>query len=96
MLIALLKLLSRVPMRWYHRIGGVVGWSGYWCARTDAKRLRDNLYGSGVCSTKQEYRILLKQIISQTGQGAAEWVKHGMRRKESLTVYVLSARVGSS
>jgi KDO2-lipid IV(A) lauroyltransferase len=75
MLIAFLKLLSRVPMRWYHRLGVIVGWVGYWCARTDANRLRDNLYGSGVCSTKQEYRVLLKQIISQTGQGAAEWVK---------------------
>ena len=73
MLIALLKLLSRVPMRWYHRLGVIVGWSGYWCARTDAKRLRENLYASGVCSSKQEYRALLKQIISQTGQGAAEW-----------------------
>lgn len=75
MLIALLKLLGRVPMRWYHRLGVVVGWLGYGCARTDAKRLRENLQGSGVCSSKQEYRALLKQIITQTGQAAAEWVK---------------------
>jgi Kdo2-lipid IVA lauroyltransferase/acyltransferase len=75
MLIALLKLLSRVPMRWHQRIGVIVGWSGYWCARTEANRLRDNLYRSGICSTKPEYRALLKQIVSQTGQGAAEWLK---------------------
>jgi len=75
MLIALLKLLSRVPMRWYHRLGVIVGWSGYWFARIEAKHLRDNLHGSGLCSSKQEYRALLKQIISQTGQGAAEWFK---------------------
>jgi KDO2-lipid IV(A) lauroyltransferase len=75
MLIAFLKLLSRVPMRWYHRVGVIVGWSGYWCARRDAKRLRDNLRQSNICSSESAYRALLKESISQTGKSVVEWFK---------------------
>jgi KDO2-lipid IV(A) lauroyltransferase len=75
MLIAFLKLLSRIPMRWYHRVGVFVGWFGYWCLQTEAKRLRENLHNSGICSTEREYRTMLHECIRQTGQGVTEWVK---------------------
>jgi KDO2-lipid IV(A) lauroyltransferase len=75
MLIAFLKLLSRVPMRWYHYVGVIVGWSGYWCARRDAKRLRDNLRQSKICSSESAYRALLKESVSQTGKSVTEWFK---------------------
>jgi KDO2-lipid IV(A) lauroyltransferase len=74
MLIALLKFISRMPMRWYQRLGVIVGWCGYCCSPRDAKRLRENLRYSGVCSNKQEYRTLLKESISQTGISATEWL----------------------
>jgi len=75
MLIAFLKFISRVPMRWYHRVGVTVGWCGYWCARRDAKRLRENLQGSGICSSEIEYRALLKESITQAGKSVTEWFK---------------------
>jgi len=75
MLIAFLKFISRVPMRWYHRVGVIVGWCGYWCARRDAKQLRENLQGSGICSSEIAYRALLKESISQTGKSVTEWFK---------------------
>lgn len=75
MLIALLKLLSRLPLRFYRCAGSVVGWCGYFCLRREARRLRENLRTSGICSTEPEYRVLLRQCIRQTGQGVAEWFK---------------------
>jgi KDO2-lipid IV(A) lauroyltransferase len=75
MLIAFLKFISRVPMRWYHRVGVTIGWCGYWCSRREAKRLRDSLQGSGICSSEIEYRALLKESISQAGKSVSEWFK---------------------
>lgn len=75
MLIAFLKFISRVPMRWYHRVGVTVGWCAYWCSRREAKRLRDSLQGSGICSSEIEYRALLKESISQAGKSVIEWFK---------------------
>lgn len=75
MLVAFLKWASLVPMRWYHRLGVIAGWSAYRIARTEARRARENLRGSGICRTEQEYRALLKEVILQTGQGMTEWFK---------------------
>ena len=75
MLIAFLKFISRVPMRWYHRVGVTVGWCAYWCSRREAKRLRDSLQGSGICSSEIEYRALLKESIGQAGKSVIEWFK---------------------
>ena len=75
MLIALLKFLSRIPMRWFHRMGVMIGWCGYWCARKDARRMRENLHSSGICSDDKEYRAMLKESINQTGKSVTEWFK---------------------
>jgi KDO2-lipid IV(A) lauroyltransferase len=75
MLIGFLKLLSRVPMAWYHHVGVLVGWCAYGFARKEAKRLRNNLRQSGICSTEEEYRAMLRECISQTGKSVVEWFK---------------------
>ncbi len=75
MLIAYLNFLARLPMRWYFHVGALVGWIGYRCARTEAVRLRDNLYKSGICSSDREYRTLLGQVIVQSGRSVSEWLK---------------------
>ena len=62
-------------MRWYHRVGVTVGWCAYWCSRREAKRMRDSLQGSGICSSEIEYRALLKESISQAGKSVIEWFK---------------------
>jgi KDO2-lipid IV(A) lauroyltransferase len=75
MLIPFLKFVSRMPMRWYHRMGVIIGWCAYWCARRDAKRLRENLRQSNICSNESAYRKLLRQTITQTGKSVTEWFK---------------------
>jgi KDO2-lipid IV(A) lauroyltransferase len=75
MLIPFLKFISRVPMPWYHRVGVIVGWSAYWCARRESKRLRENLRQSNLSSSESAYRALLKETISQIGKSTTEWFK---------------------
>jgi len=75
MLIYFLKLLARLPMRWYHGCGALIGWIGYRSSRIDAARLRDNLSQSGLCSSEQEYRALRREIIVESGRSVSEWLK---------------------
>ena len=75
MLLALLRLLARLPLRWFHRAGGIIGWLMYWTWPTHAKRLRENLRASAICSGEAEYRALLEETIRESGKAAVEWVK---------------------
>jgi len=75
MLIPFLKFISRAPMRWYHTVGMMIGWCGYWCSPRDAGRLRQNLRQSKLCSSESEYRALLNESISETGKSVTEWFK---------------------
>jgi len=70
-----LKLLSRVPMGWYHAVGVLVGWCAYGFARKEAGRLRRNLRQSNICSTEAEYEAMLRECIRQTGKSVVEWFK---------------------
>jgi len=49
MLIPLLRLLARLPLSWLHRAGAVLGWAVYGLSPTYRRRLKENLYGSGLC-----------------------------------------------
>jgi Kdo2-lipid IVA lauroyltransferase/acyltransferase len=75
MLIPFLKFISRVPMRWYHAVGVMVGWCGYRFARREASRLRENLRQSKLWSTDAEYHALLKESVTQAGKSVTEWFK---------------------
>lgn len=75
MMIALMSMLGRLPMSWFHRAGSVFGGLMYLFSPRDARRLRVNLRGAGVFSGEREYRNLLREAIGETGKTAAEWVK---------------------
>ena len=75
MLITFLNLLARLPMRWYHRLGAFIGWTGYRCSRVEAARLRANLYQSGIYSGDREYRALLREVVTESGRSVSEWLK---------------------
>jgi KDO2-lipid IV(A) lauroyltransferase len=75
MLIPFLKFISRAPMRWYHGMGVIVGWCGYWCARREAERLRENLRQSRIAANEAEYRTLLRESVTQAGKSVTEWFK---------------------
>jgi KDO2-lipid IV(A) lauroyltransferase len=64
-----------LPLRWFHRAGVMVGWIMYWSWPTYARRLRENLRASAICSNDIEYRALLQEAIRETGKAAIESVK---------------------
>jgi KDO2-lipid IV(A) lauroyltransferase len=70
-----LKLLARLPLSWFHRAGIAVGWLMYWGSPTYAKRVKENLSASGVCSNECDYRATLAEAVRETGKMATEWMK---------------------
>jgi|SRR5215470_10393439 len=56
MITSSLKLLARLPLSWFHRAGVAVGWLMYWGSPTYAKRVKENLSASGICSSERQYR----------------------------------------
>ena len=75
MLFAVLRLSARLPLHWFHRAGVAVGWIMYWGWPIHAKRLRENLRASAICSNETEYRAVLRDAIRETGKAVVESVK---------------------
>lgn len=74
MLVPVLRLIARLPLKWLHGVGAALGWLVYWLSPVYAARLRENLYASGVCPDPAGCRALLHQVIPETGKGAAELI----------------------
>jgi Kdo2-lipid IVA lauroyltransferase/acyltransferase len=73
--IAFLRLLVRLPLRWFHRGGVMIGWLMYWVWPTYARRLGENLRASSICANEPEYRALLRENVRESGKAVVEWVK---------------------
>jgi KDO2-lipid IV(A) lauroyltransferase len=71
-MLMLLRLLARLPLRFYHALGGVLGWIVYWASPRYASRLRENLRASGVCADNAHYRLLLRSAIGEAGRQGIE------------------------
>lgn len=52
----------------------VLGWIVYWASPTYARRLRENLYTSGVCQGEAACRALLNAAVAETGKGVTELI----------------------
>src|SRR5688572_26617401 len=65
-MIALFRLLARVPLPLMHAVGGLLGWLVWWLAPTYRKRFRDNAESAGF--TPAQYR----PAIAAAGAMAAE------------------------
>lgn len=74
MLIGILRLLARCHLAWVHRAGAMLGRTAYWGSPTYARRLRENLYASGVCEGESACRMLLDAAIVEAGKGVAELI----------------------
>lgn len=72
MMIWFLRLLGRLPLASLHRVGAALGWIVYRASPTYSRRLRENLYASGVCADEAQCLALLRQAISEAGKGVAE------------------------
>src|SRR5688572_22486889 len=74
MIVPVLRLVARLPLKWLHRAGVALGRLAYWFSPTYAKHLRENLYASGVCRAGPQCDRLLHEVISETGKGITELV----------------------
>jgi len=68
----LARLLARLPLSWLHRAGAALGWIVYWSSSRYAARMRENLFGSGVCNGVAQCEALLRRAIAETGKGMLE------------------------
>jgi Kdo2-lipid IVA lauroyltransferase/acyltransferase len=74
LLIGLLRLLARLPMRFHYAMGSPLGWLAYLTSHRYRRRLRENLRKSGVWSDEADYRRILRANIVETGRQAAEFI----------------------
>ncbi len=81
-----------MPLAWYHALGGWLGWVVYWSSQRYAKRLRENLRASGVCTDEASYRRLLRATIAEAGKQGIEILPLWFRPAEQVTSLVLSCR----
>jgi KDO2-lipid IV(A) lauroyltransferase len=92
LVLALLGLLGRLPLRFYHALGAVLGQLAYRFSPKFAERLRDNLRCSGVCEDKAAYRRVLRANIAETGKQAIEFIALWFRPERSAAALVRSCR----
>lgn len=74
MLVAVFRVLARLPLSWLHRAGSALGWLVYWSSPTYAARLKGNLYASGVCEGETQCGAILRAAIAEAGKGVTELV----------------------
>jgi len=72
LVVALLRLLSKVPLRWMHASGSVLGWMVYCLSSRYARRIKNNLSDSGICRDPDSRGALLHAAIAQNGKALAE------------------------
>ena len=72
MLVALLRLLSKVPLRYMHGWGVMVGWCIYGISSGYARRIKNNLIASGLCQNPRSCRRLLRKAVAQNGKALME------------------------
>ena len=60
-------------LRWYHALGGWLGWVVYWSSPRYASRLRENLRAIAACGRDEaDYRRILRSAIAETGRQGME------------------------
>jgi len=74
MLVAVLRLLARLPLSWIQRAGAALGWIVYRCSSRYAERIRENLRASGLCRDEAHCQALLRGAIAEAGKAMAELI----------------------
>jgi KDO2-lipid IV(A) lauroyltransferase len=74
MLVAVFRLLARLPLSWLHGAGVALGRLVYGCSPSYAARLRENLYASGVCGGEAHCKALLSGAVAEAGKGMTELI----------------------
>lgn len=80
-----LRSLARLPLSWYHALGGWLGWVVYWSSQRYASRLRENLRNAGVARDEADYRRILHSAIAETGRQGMEILPLWFRPQSQVT-----------
>ncbi len=71
-MIVLFRLLAHLPLPVLHAAGTMLGWIIHWSPGRHARRMRDNLFASGVCDPRADCGRLLRRAIGESGKAIAE------------------------
>ena len=70
-MIALFKLLARLPLPVLHGLGIVLGWIVYWSPGRHSGRMRRNIESSGLCQPGHCWRLRAR-AIGESGKALTE------------------------
>jgi Kdo2-lipid IVA lauroyltransferase/acyltransferase len=85
MLVAMFRLLGRMPLSLLHRAGAALGWLVYWLSPRYAERIRANLYASGVSGDDAQRKALLRGTVGEAGKGMTELLAVWFGSDEKVT-----------
>jgi len=73
---SIFRLLSRLPLRWLHGLGALLGRTTYAMSRQYAVLTRENLRQANLAADERHYSALLDQSIAEAGKSILElpWV----------------------
>lgn len=72
MLQALLRLFAALPLPIVHGLGVLTGYVSYLSDRKFSRRIRNNLASTGIASSADTYRKLIRRNAAETGKGILE------------------------
>ena len=87
-----LRLLARLPLRFWHAVGALGGRLAYRFNARYAKRLADNLRQSGIATDAADYQRLLRQSAAEIGKGGAEIIPIWLRPYDQVLKLVRECR----
>jgi KDO2-lipid IV(A) lauroyltransferase len=88
--LALLAVLGRLPLRWYHALGALLGHLAYGLSGRYSRRMRSNLRASGLCKDEEDYRRVLRANIAETGKQGIEFLALWFRPQVQAAALVRS------
>lgn len=87
-----MKLLARVPLPVLHALGIALGWLVYWAPGRHSRRMRDNLFASGLCAPGRDCRRLLRRTIAEAGKAVIELPAVWLRPYDQVVKLVRDTR----
>jgi KDO2-lipid IV(A) lauroyltransferase len=91
MLIGLLRQLAKLPLRWIHAAGALLGSAVYYLSGAYAARLRENLLQSGLWRDEADYQRILRRNIAEAGKAGTELIPVWFRPVGAAVRLVVSA-----
>ena len=90
--LALLGLLGRLPLRFYHALGAFLGRLAYRVSGRYSRRMRSHLRMSSVCKDEAEYERVLRRNIDETGKQGIEFIALWFRPQAQAAALVGSCK----